>query len=283
MLSRTKLVAALITGLIASASSPALAALTIVEGIPDGKGNFYFYDSRLDSGDTGFAMLGDGGYYVGYGIQTYINPDNSFLIKDSYEYAYLGAQAYTKRTSYSKYGTTPDFEAIEGIGCYGPPTWPTCYNYFTYTEYYETGQTKVFENIYDSIYSYTEYSENGEIVFQSSSSNNISSDDLNARKKEVFSVHVIGIFDFDNSFITYSDGSIFPLSAFTPWSGTGMYFVYHFEVIDGNITYFNLPSSSYYVHGSVTGITLALNLPIPEPETWAMAAGRAWHCGCSRA
>jgi len=98
---------------------------------------------------------------------------------------------------------------------------------------------------------------------------------VNSQVSSIFSalpLQGVGIFDFTQSFIHYSNGSSISLAnlMFSRLDGANWNYIYHYGdlIVDTRNNDFTLVWSDY--DDSVTGVTLAYNLPIPEPETWAM-------------
>jgi len=259
---------------IAAISVNASAALITTNGVPDGSGSFYFYDSNLDSGAAGFGVLShdpkDGWSY--YHLQTYISSDNPFISSSmigahSYEF-YKIVDRFGMTDSNSSWGwkvqnenghamsgtVSTDVDAHAGWG--NPLIWGTIlgqdgdYYNFSIPRDYPPGYTSGDRDEYGRYYS-DSYELYGQFY------------------QTYFPENGYGIFDFQNSFVYYSDGSRKSLSQAIFGDGSREV---KFDFSNGNLDLYW--REGYWSDGpalgslEIIGISLAYN--VPEPETWAM-------------
>jgi len=235
-------------------SSPASAETFFAEGVWNADRNqFEFYDSRLNSSNPStpyFASFGDDWYDMR--LQTSIDFYNPFV--------------FNSDVNYEKYGFGFGFgfgvlgDVISGFynGVYrdvfreGDSMERTVYGFYWscgYDPYYRCTTPQYGYTEKDGVRTYIDWwlalSEIGDPVS-----------------------HGVGIFDFEQSFVYYkrNDGSS-ESKSLAQIIRNHDYSSYYYDTSNGS---FSIMLNGYWSHGEITGITLAYNLPVPEPETWAM-------------
>jgi hypothetical protein len=267
-------------------SAPA-AALT-VEGIWDADTNsFIFYDSNLGSGTEIFGTLGrtDYGWYQ---LQIQTN-SISLYPKNFASYAYSpGYYSFSQVKGPSQFGYS--YAMYSGYFDEHPIHAPIG-GEFSWTEFDEHG--RIAGNAYYGILPEMENWNNPVVVYghlfyyysQPGMAMPIIPEDyiLGTTSLSVYDIYYMvlenfpetslfsgyGIFDFQNSFVTFAEGDSLSLSEILRDTRSKSY-----RFIDGNI---DLSWGQSGIRGEadfnreIVGISLAYNLPaIPEPETWAM-------------
>jgi hypothetical protein len=274
---------------LATVSTSVSAALTTTSSVQDESGNFYFYDSNLGSGMSGFGSLSVSNdivlhhpygmvyyYRYGYSLSTAISIDNPFIfnptVSETYFYRHflVGTDYKYDKYDYSQYGSPiPNSEFHAAFDQDGG------YRYINMTlhwsEYDENGQIKeserysyLFDFLGADIINDTEYTrvtEDGKV----SNTPPYGTDVLRANIIDTFPFSGYGIFDFQSSLIYYADGGIESLAQALHSNQND--FPFHVDTLSFNNG--NLDSLVWYSDREIIGITLAYN-PIPEPETWAM-------------
>ncbi len=237
-----------------SGSVPASAETTVTNGVPFGLGGFVFFDPRLNSQifppESGFATLelsalyetGLSGSRV-YLLQTYIDPGNPFIpnpgttvTQQTYDY-YMNpsGEAFLEREQYASY---------EG-------------------------------DITSRFWVYLKDTDNSvsHINLKAGEYNSTAPFDRDELRSEAYSdlpLSAFGIFDFEKSLVYYAGET----------EGVSMAQVFAQIFASGQ------PASPYVAlevfpttnqlkflwvdEREIVGISLAYNLPVPEPETWAM-------------
>lgn len=260
-----------IAAILGSTSTYAETTVTYVShGVPDGQGGFTFFDNRLDStSGSGFASLsGNSNYAI---LSTHIDPRNPFVFDPTADIETFGI--FGIETNY-RYVKGPHYDdAYNFIGADFIVNAGTEYKYswYTLTEYYEKNSEFVmkgedFEDGYwdwdwDGEYPSPIYvsrwahrAEDGTVIYYD--------DDFIAPSWPSFyfpKTH--GIFDFQNSFVFYVDyyGNSRSISLYDSLANGA-------EHTFGEESSFLFPLSFI----EISGITLAYNLPVPEPEIWVM-------------
>ena len=249
------LVAALAFSLVAlSGSVPASAETTITNGVQFGLGGFVFFDPRLNSQifppESGFATLELAALYEPglsdsrvYLLQTYIDPGNPFVPNPG--------TAVTQQTYY--YYMNPSDE-----------------------EYVEREQYTSYEgSITSRFWLYLRDTDNGVYYSNLKAGEYDSTDpfDRDALRSEAYSdlpLSAFGIFDFENSLIYYAGETegVSMAQVFAQIFASG-------QPASPSVALELFPTTnqikfSWVDDREIVGISLAYNLPIPEPDTWAM-------------
>jgi len=258
-------------------SASAYAETQYAYGVPNEQGGFDFFDNRLDGGSkSGFASIVEG-YKITINFDASIpyifNPTTAAFIQE-YWSTYPHGGYFN-----SKYIVNPRYnDNYEIIGA----DYSLTSNYSGFDQRYEYSRIEYYENTdYLQIKSEEIYSRGGfgirKYIRGEEGYTDVSYEEF-AERMEFDSrapMSDLNIIDFENSLIYFSDAS----------EGISLQTILFGHTIDGiPIDFFgriytisNIPGEQYFSVqfnfpplGVVTGMTLAYNLPIPEPETWAM-------------
>jgi len=233
-------------------SAPAVAETKFVEGIYDPEFvRFDFYDSELNDSSYFAALtttqcINQNCNYIGYLLWTNISLNNPLVYKsdtnwEEYYYSYPNFSdndPYNGRLYYlNEYRGGVRSKSVtisEAEYGYGYTRWTTDGGYYR----------------------------NDDPIFVDT--------ELSLAFSELPSFQGIGIFDFEQSFVRYGDGSSMLLADLMKMATTGYYGDTRDESWSFSLDTRNDSFAIGWIDHRITGITLAYNLPIPEPETWAM-------------
>jgi len=244
-------------------STPAF-AMEFVEGVwnaADGNGQFEFYDSRLND-NSYFASLAVSSlydYFRMYNFNTSITPNNPYVLK---------ADADHERVWYSVYqGLSGDHNRLYSLIEYREGVKYQDIYAFNYYDSWEKQETNIYERrTFDG--GFYESDDPAFVASELSSS-------LSTLPSQDF-----GIFDFEQSFIHFSNGNSqsltdfmrqhFPIQDAPIFDWSDVFYAWLVEV-DTSTSDVRIEWSWLDSNHPITGITLAYNLPVvPEPETWVM-------------
>jgi hypothetical protein len=272
-------------------------AFVISNGVMDEYGNFTFYDSRLNSGSSGFASLTSDGAGA-FRFTTYINTNNSNNFSHSYNQYAQVSYSFDKRDSVENPDKTFTYERNGRF--YTEPGFATS-GFALQTAYaYDNGsrkevslETNLFANNGAPIgHDRRGFISDGEgdrywqSGFSGESTDPFDVSELESRIWGDYPTAGYGIFNFHNSFVNYNDGSRQSFADIIGTGGLGSDFTFvnpnfAFNFVNGNIdimwgdlsAYMDDSGSVFAAYNfdvkTVTGVTLAY-APVPEPETWAM-------------
>ncbi|MCL2161665.1 MAG: PEPxxWA-CTERM sorting domain-containing protein [Betaproteobacteria bacterium] len=260
------------TALSGEISGSGLASAEVVESELFGNRTFFFYDDNLKS-DSYFGML-----YTNipspmtvisplpqtffYTLSTTINYDNPNIYDPTFLEKYSYNKAYSQY-DYYRYDYLDNGHYKLNIGytsrSWAQITWSLgdansavieIEGYYTeYSNRWPAGEVRYSRS---TDYGWNSHSETA----------SFDAEELQSMIMANFPATEYGIFDFENSFVTYADGSSESLSQVIGAANNYL----TFDFYSGNILTFEWRSRN-----EITGISFVYNLSaVPEPDTWAM-------------
>jgi len=282
---KTLLTATAMAFSIAAVSGSALAETVILNGVSDAAGNFTFYDSRLDNGSAGFATLTTTGT-GSFRFETYIEWNNPFnysssnnpYVSESFSFG-DSQYKYWKRTLTNPLTLYTDF-FVEEAYVYNDGSRKEVSSKWVHwgsLEYAKGHNASEYVRDESGEYYYRSIGGN-QGNFESTAPFNVS--ELENQIWANYPTSGYGIFDFQNSFVNYSDGTYLSFADILGEGGmspgfTFMDSLFSFSFSQGNVDIEWSAAMQGRQRGvgekTITGVSLAYNLTaVPEPETWAM-------------
>ncbi len=257
---------------IAAVSSNALAATVTLSGVKDEFGNFAFYDPMFNNGSDSFATLTSNGST--FRFATNVDYENSSIHSSTYnprielaDWFVFYSGFYEDRYSY--------YLQFDGGDTYTQVLYADHTGYLSVKRESTTG---------DGYYSSEDYQYNPLFephywhYWQQVSGAGISDapfdvDELASTVWANYPTSGYDFFDFQNSFVYYSDGTFLSFSDILGEGGFSSFTdpLFYFYFAYGNIEIEWSAAIPGRTRGlkTIDSVTLAINT-IPEPETWAM-------------
>ncbi len=254
---------------IAAVSSNALAATVTLSGVKDEFGNFAFYDPMFNNGSDSFATLASNGST--FSFMTNIDYENSSIHSSYYPGTEFGdlfalyAGSYVDRHSY--YTDEGTVEQTLAVGYTGDLLVNLAY---VIDGSYVGGEYYLYEPLIEPHYWHQVFGPDG-LIFDSNAPFDL--DELASTVWANYPTSGYDFFDFQNSFVYYSDGTFLSFSDILGEGGLSSFTdpLFHFTFAYGNISIEWSAAIPGRTRGlkTIDSVTLAINT-IPEPETWAM-------------